>query len=234
MRFPARLGFTALVGLALLHCGSSDPTENASGSSDQAMSTTVHSVYGMTIFGGNGDRQSLACTHQNSRTNQPYFVASSQRYGCGAHLKIEAQGRCVVARTDDAGPATFVETRAGTPVLDASPTVAAYLFGQRTANEGLGYSDLKHHPGKYDVHVTTTSLPLGPCPAAGGPGVPDVGAPPGPVPSSSVEKACQRDGDCNPGSTGSGKICESGTCVSGCRDDRQCPGATSCANGACR
>ena len=30
-----------------------------------------------------------------------YYAASRQRYGCGAHIQIEANGKCVVAEPDD-------------------------------------------------------------------------------------------------------------------------------------
>jgi len=46
--------------------------------------------------------------------------------------------------------------------------------------------------------------------------------------------SCSGNGDCNPGSDGSGLICVQGTCVPGCVSDAQCPGNTSCVSGQCQ
>jgi lysozyme len=46
--------------------------------------------------------------------------------------------------------------------------------------------------------------------------------------------ACRSDGDCNPGSDGSGQICVNGTCVPGCNADWECPGNTTCVSGSCQ
>jgi hypothetical protein len=132
--------------------------EEAAATTSEAMSTKIYSDYGVTTFGGPGDYQPTACGG-NTRDIGPWYVASSQRYGCNKHLKLVAKGKCLVVKTADAGPASFVESHAGVPVLDASPDVANYFFGLR----GLGWSDLKSHPGKYAVHATLTTLPLGPC-----------------------------------------------------------------------
>ncbi|HTQ41574.1 MAG TPA: murein L,D-transpeptidase catalytic domain family protein [Polyangiaceae bacterium] len=45
---------------------------------------------------------------------------------------------------------------------------------------------------------------------------------------------CSTDGDCNPGSDGSGQICVGGFCVAGCNADWECPGSTSCVSGTCQ
>ena len=62
-----------------------------------------------------------------------YYAASRQRYGCGSHVRIEANGHCVVAQTDDYGPDVCVENAAGGAVIDASPLVARHLFGVSSA-----------------------------------------------------------------------------------------------------
>ena len=84
-----------------------------------------------------------------------YYAASRQRYGCGSRIQIEANGKCVVAETDDYGPDECVEQAAGKPIIDASPLVSEYLFGTKSA----GWSD------RYPIHVTEvdSSTPLGPC-----------------------------------------------------------------------
>jgi len=224
--------------LALVHC-SSAPAEESTGTTEQDMSTAIHTTYGITTFGGAGDYQTLACTNANSRNDQPWFTASSQRYGCGVHLKLTtASGKCVVARTDDAGPASFVESNAGIAVLDTSPQVTNYLF---PGVGELGYSDLHAHPGKYNVTAVTTTLPLGPCDASSSGGTASGGTTSGGTASggtssggSSGGTKCATDGDCNPGNDGSGEICSGGQCVAGCHSNAQCPGNTTCVSGSCK
>ncbi len=151
---------TAALATVAPACGAdADPSEEPEGeSTSEAMSSKVAPSYGVTTFGGPGDYQPLACGG-NSRTAGPWYVASSQRYGCNKHLKLEGNGRCVVVRTADAGPASFVESKAGIAVMDASPSVTKHLFGVTS----LGWSDIKAHPTKYRVKATVTTLPLGPC-----------------------------------------------------------------------
>jgi hypothetical protein len=149
--------------LVLAHCGGDAvPGEDtvAAGESELSMSKVISPTYGVTTFGGPGDRESsMACTRESSAVSQTWYVASSQRYGCLVHLRLRANGKCVVVRTEDAGPAAWVEARAGVPVLDASPAVGAHLFGEKS----LGWSDIKKNPGKYVVRAERTTLPLGPC-----------------------------------------------------------------------
>ena len=40
--------------------------------------------------------------------------------------------------------------------------------------------------------------------------------------------ACTADEECNPGLSGTGLLCKSGTCKPGCKFDLQCPGALRC------
>ena len=117
--------------------GCSGNGENTASTSAEAMSTTIYSVYGVTSFGGPGDCQSFACGGY-SCSSQPWYSASSQRYGCGVHLQVVSNttGKCVVVVTADAGPASWVESDAGIPILDAGPQVGQYLFG----NSSLGWS----------------------------------------------------------------------------------------------
>lgn len=228
---------------AIAACSASADDGSSDGATDQNMSTVIHTTYGMTTFGGPGDYQTLACTGANSKNDQPYYVASSQRYGCGVHLKLtNAAGKCIVVRTDDAGPATYVETRAGIAVLDSSPTVAKYLFGETE----LGYSDLHAHPGRYNVTAVKTTMALGPCSADSSDtgstddgsgddtgGTTSGGSSSGGSSSSGGGQSCSGDGDCNPGNDGSGLICSGGQCVPGCHSNAQCPGNTTCKSGQC-
>ena len=83
-----------------------------SGCHGQASSTIPASgVYGLTTFGGPSEPQPLACGG-NSNSGNWYYAASSQRYGCGTHLKVEANGKCFVAQDADYGPDTCVEAAA--------------------------------------------------------------------------------------------------------------------------
>ena len=242
-----------LVALGLLtHCAA-DPADEGAGASSDALSSSIHDSYGITMFGGAGDFQKMACglSSRAAQQSNPYYVASSQRYGCKVHLKLTTKsGKCVVVSTEDAGPATWVETKAGTPILDSSPATVKALFG----NVSLGWSDLKKNPGKYAVTATRTSLPTGPCNAAPPPAPippptpapapttdtpddPPVDPTPDPTdpapPAGPVGAACSGDGACNPGNDGSGKICQNGHCVDGCHTNAQCPGSTTCNGGQC-
>jgi hypothetical protein len=243
-----------LVALGLLtHCAADPASGDAEGSSSDALSSSIHDSYGITMFGGAGDFQKMACglSSHAAQTSNPYYVASSQRYGCKVHLKLTTKaGKCVVVSTEDAGPASWVESKAGTPILDASPATVQKLF---PGAGSIGWSDLRKNPGKYSVTAVKTSLPLGPCsitstpPPAPTPTQPpppspttDPPADPAtpPAPGTPVDPptgpACSGDGACNPGNDGSGKICQAGHCVDGCRTNAQCPGSTSCVGGQCQ
>ncbi len=100
-------------------------------------SIPADSRYVITTFGGPGDHQAMSCGGFASGTT--WYAASRQRYGCGAKLKIEANGMCAVVTALDYGPDVCVETAAGAPIIDVSPLVGKELFGEA----GLGYSDQK-------------------------------------------------------------------------------------------
>lgn len=114
--------------------------------------------YLLTSFGAGSDSGTMSCG-SNTDHGSWYYAASRQRYGCGARIKIEANGKCVVAQTDDYGPDVCVENAAGAPIIDASPLVAEHLFGTSSA----GYSDQFH------IHVEKVSAQtsLGPCQGGG-------------------------------------------------------------------
>jgi len=118
--------------------------------------------YVITTFGGPGDHQSMSCGGFADGTT--WYAASRQRYGCGAKLMIQANGKCVVASALDYGPDVCVERAAGMPIMDVSPLVSKELFGV----SGAGWSD----------HIVVTveqvdkSTPLGICAGGGGGGEP--------------------------------------------------------------
>lgn len=116
-------------------------------------SIPANGKYVITTFGGPGDHQSMSCGGFANGTT--WYAASRQRYGCGAKLKVEANGKCAVVAALDYGPDVCVETAAGAPIIDVSPLVGKELFGEA----GLGYSDQK----KVIVTEVDASTPLGKC-----------------------------------------------------------------------
>jgi hypothetical protein len=110
--------------------------------------------YFMTTFGGSNDGQRMSCG-ERTLNGSWYYAASRQRYGCGAHLQVTANGACVVVEADDYGPDQCVERAAGGPILDVSPVAAEALFGTDSA----GWSD------QLEINVVEVdpSTPLGPC-----------------------------------------------------------------------
>jgi hypothetical protein len=246
-----RLGLFVLVPFVLIGACSSGDHQVDPNSSDEALTgchgkaaSTVPAGGSMilTTFGGPGEGQKMSCG-QSTKNGTWYYSASRQRYGCGAHLKVEARGKCVVVEADDYGPDVCVETRAGKPILDASPMVSKYLFGAG----GAGWSD--------HLAITVTqvaqSTPLGPCKGgahANGPpnGPPQPNGPNGPSgpsgpndpndPNDPNGGGCTDDVECTQGAPGAEMICEGGACVQGCRIDDDCadPSTYCDANGQCQ
>ena len=192
--------------------------------------------YYLTSFGFSpSDNGEMSCGSYTQGGNW-YYAASRQRYGCGAHIRIEGNGKCVVAQTDDYGPDVCVESAAGRPIIDASPLVSEHLFGVKSA----GYSD------HFAIEVTEVArtTPLGPCDAGSGSGsgsdpgsgsgsgsgtgtAPSNPAPPAPPPPSSGPSApagCHSatldadvgDGTCvQSGSDGTWYTCQDGSWYAG-------------------
>jgi|SRR5215831_1546272 len=154
-------------------------------------------TYYLTSF-GTGRSAGIMWCGQSTAHGSWYYAASGQRYGCRSRIQIEANGKCVVAETDDHGPDICVENAAGKAVLDASPLVAEHLYGESS----LGWSDRR----SVQVTEVPTSTPLGPC--AGGGGSPPPPSPPPPPP--------QPSGDCH-SATLSAYVPE-GTCVQAAYD----------------
>jgi hypothetical protein len=111
--------------------------------------------YVMTTFGGGADTQAMSCGGTANGTG--YYAASRQRYGCGAHLKVQANGKCIVLAAMDYGPDTCVEAAAHSPILDMSPAASKLLYGV----SGAGWSDHL----TVNVEEVDSSTPLGPCAA---------------------------------------------------------------------
>jgi len=128
--------------------------DHLSGCHGQASSAIpADGSYYMTTFGGPGDHQQMSCGGYADGTG--WYAASRQRYGCGAKLQVEANGKCVVLSALDYGPDVCVEAAAHKPIIDLSPRASKALYGV----SGAGWSD--------HLAVTVTevasSTPLGPC-----------------------------------------------------------------------
>lgn len=175
--------------------------EGLSGCKGQASSSIPSSgSYYLTSFGFTPSDDGLMSCGEKTLHGSWYYAASRQRYGCGAHIQIEANGKCVVAETDDYGPDVCVENAAGRPIIDASPLVSTYLFGTKSA----GWSD------RYAIHVTLVAktTKLGPCTSGGG-STPPPPSPPPPPPSTG-------DATCHSGTLD--KDVATGVCVQSASD----------------
>lgn len=158
----------ALTCAALAGCGAAvDPEQSEEGASIYHTDSTLTGCHGaasssipssgmyyLTTFGGPGDSQPMSCG-SNTNNGTWYYAASRQRYGCRSRIRIEANGRCVVAQTDDYGPDVCVENAAGGPTIDASPMVARYLFNQSE----VGWSERR----RIKVTKVSSTTKLGPC-----------------------------------------------------------------------
>jgi hypothetical protein len=173
--------------------------------------------YYLTTFGSGSSDDGIMSCGSYTKHGSWYYAASRQRYGCGSRIAIEANGKCVVAKTDDYGPDVCVENAAGRPIIDASPLVSKHLFGV----SGCGYSD------HLLVHVTevAATTPLGPCqaPPACAPGSKRCNS------SGTAVETCKSDGS---GYTTT-QSCSSGTCANGacqdCSADWACGAWSECA-----
>jgi hypothetical protein len=151
---------------------SSSTTSDLSGCHGKASSSQPSDGnYYLTSFGFTSSDNGIMSCGEYTKNGSWYYAASRQRFGCGSRIQIEANGKCVVAETDDYGPDVCVESAAGRPIIDASPLVSEHLFGTKSA----GWSD------RYPIHVTAVdgSTPLGPCDS-------NSTQPPPPPPSSGV------------------------------------------------
>jgi hypothetical protein len=94
----------------------------------------------LTCFGGCAPPHydASACNHHTScgpiANGQWWYSTERAAFHCGAKLKLERGGKCVVVDVEDNGPADWVEANAdqkcGTPyIIDASPLVHDYFGG---------------------------------------------------------------------------------------------------------
>lgn len=159
---PLTALMTLALGFVLIHCGTGpDPSTDTS---DEALrgcaGKASHDIpasneYILTSFGNSSGDDGIMSCGSFTKHGSWYYAASRQRYGCGARIKIEANGKCVVAQTDDYGPDICVETRAKSPIIDASPLVSKHLFGTMSAGWSDGF--------KITVTEVSKTTPLGIC-----------------------------------------------------------------------
>jgi hypothetical protein len=172
-------------------------------------------------------------SHASCQRAVNWYSVGGKSYGCGTRLQVTnpANGKAVIVMVLDDGPSCTVENNANFWVLDVSYPTIQYLFGSEE-----GWAD----HASVNAVVVDSSTPLGPVNGSAPPppppppdaGAGDDGGSSGDDASTGV--ACSTDGDCNPGSDGSGQICVSGTCVAGCNADWECPGSTTCVGGQCQ
>lgn len=168
-----------------------------------AASIPADRTYVITTFGGPGDQQPMSCGGRADGTW--YYAASRQRYGCGARIAIRANGRCVVAQTDDYGPDVCVERAAQRPIMDVSPAVARALFG----SSGFGWSDRV----TVTVDEVARSTPLGPCATTPPPPPPPSNTPSPTLCNSATLARDVAAGTCVRTAAGSWFICSAGAWV---------------------
>jgi|GEM_PF-3273261 len=142
------------------------------------------------------------------------------KYGTRLRIKeLEAKyGRAIVFRVVDTGGAFRGKGRSRIDVCTAN----------RAASMDATINGVLH----IDVIDERSAPPTTADPPADNDDATDDDA--APASGSGSGRACTNDGTCNPGNDGSGEICVSGRCVSGCRTNAQCPGSTTCRAGQCR
>jgi hypothetical protein len=207
-----------------------DPDDNCCGAGVAAAASQGLCAAGTSTSGctsSTGTSASIACERAVN-----WFSTGGSAFGRGTRLRLTgSSGKQVVVFVIDDGPACYRERAFGGFALDVSYPTAIYLFGEQ-----VGTSDR----AVVHVDVVDASTPLGP--STGGTSPADAGSPssgsdggttvPG-APTCPPSASCHSDGDCNPGSNGSGLICTSGKCVAGCRSSAQCPGVSTCSGGQC-
>lgn len=122
-------------------------------------------LYYVTTFGGGSDTQTMACGGVADGTWA--YVADKARFGCGAKVRIAAQGRSCIAEVADCGPNKCVEEAACScscadhhPIIDASPFITEHLLGLA----GVGWSDRMMVEATLVDQSTVIGCPGGPVP----------------------------------------------------------------------
>lgn len=165
---------TLLVCAPLLGCGVGEITTDEPWDDDDAEREPMFKhpppsspepwTYVLTTYGGPNDKSTymkpVACGGKRP-DGKWWYATGAWSFHCFARLELQANGKCVVVKVVDNGPAGWVESKAkskcgGTGyVIDASPLVAQHLFGK----SGAGWSDCM----KIEVRPVAGNTPTGPC-----------------------------------------------------------------------
>jgi hypothetical protein len=171
-RLPAVLPFLALM-LLWTGCGIGEIGDDAPWDDDDPERETMFKhpppstpapwTYGLTSYGGPSDSSaylhSVACGGKKP-DGKWWYSTGAWSFGCFSRLELCANGKCVVVKVVDNGPAGWVESKAkskcgGTGyIIDASPLVSKYLHGKSSA----GWSDCL----KIKVRPVAGNTPTGP------------------------------------------------------------------------
>lgn len=211
----------------------------------------ANGVYYITTYGGGNETQKQACAGAALADGTWAYIADLARFGCGAKVKISANGKSCISQVADCGPNKCVEDAAAYnscnshfPIIDASPFITKHLFG----TSGAGWSDKL----KVTATVVSGSATVG-CPGdesgGGGDGEGGSGSGEGGSGSSSGgaggsssggkggsagaggAKKCEKDSDCGGGADAKcDKSTEEWRCVNrkelgqSCGNDKECSG----------
>ena len=211
-------------------CGSADSTDEAEGSSEDALTASFTSKAtgyypsGSALEGGFVDRKGVKLhTLQQFLAGQAAYVSvamDSSAFPYGQHLRIQEleakYGRAIDFRVVDTGGAFRGRGRSRIDICVANRSASVEPSINRTLHIDA-VNSFSSAPAPAPAPTTA------PSPA---PSPPDDNATPG--------AACSGDGQCNPGNDGSGEICTAGHCTPGCHSNAQCPGSTQCTAGQCR
>ena len=217
-------------------CGAEPPAESSGSSADAISITSSFTSHGTGYYpdssaleGGFVDRAGKPLqTLQKFLAGGAAYVSvamDSSAFKYGARLRIKEldakYGRAIIFRVVDTGGAFRGKGRTRIDICTASrkasldPTINGTLHID-VINEAGG--------GSLDPEPTGTGGSALPAPAPRDDG----------NASDGDGAACSSDGQCNPGNNGSGLICTSGRCTSGCHRSSQCPGSQSCnSSGQC-
>jgi hypothetical protein len=166
-----RVRIVAIVGFLLAGC-SADVGDEDLGSTSSA----IHSGHAgnapwkhvLTCYGGCSapHYDPSACGHNTScgpiADGSWWYATERAAFYCGAKLKLERDGKCVVVDVQDNGPADWVESKAASTcgvgyIIDTSPLVADYFGG------GCGWGECF----TVDVSPVPDNTPTGPCDMTG-------------------------------------------------------------------
>jgi hypothetical protein len=121
-------------------------------------------TYVLTTYGGPSDPSaylhSVACGGKKP-DGAWWYSTGAWSFGCFSRLELRANGKCVVVKVVDNGPAGWVEAKAKQRcggngyIIDASPLVSKHLFG----TSGAGWSDCK----QIQVRPVAGNTQTGPC-----------------------------------------------------------------------